>query len=137
VKKLLFFITATLTIAMLCSTEAQAQTTGTNLVIRASWDTGSAVGGVVTFGHVNPTGPETILVTRSLSKGRAAFQTVLAANSIYEVIVTGPDGMQLAQFPVTTALINPANLERAGITLVFNSTDKSLKSASVNVDLNF
>jgi hypothetical protein len=136
--KRLFFITATLAMALLCAAHAQTQTiTGTNLIIRANWDTGSPVDGVVTFGHVNPTGPATILVTRNLSKGRAAFQTVLATNSIYQVILTGSDGTQLTQFPVTTALINPANLDRAGITLVFNSSDKSLKSASVNVDLNF
>jgi hypothetical protein len=136
--KKLFFITATIAMAMLCSAQAQPQTTtGTNLVIRANWDTGGAVEGAVTFGRVNATGPVTVLVTRTLSSGRAAFQTVLAANSIYEVTLTGSDGTQLTQFPVTTALINPANLERAGITLVFNSTAKSLKSASVSVDLNF
>jgi hypothetical protein len=95
------------------------------------------VEGVVTLGKVNTIGPETIIVTRSLSDGRAAFQTVLAANSVYDVILTSSDGTQLVKFPVTTVLINPANLERAGIALVFNSTDKSLKSASVNVDLDF
>jgi hypothetical protein len=124
-------------IAVLCSTQAQTETPGTNLVIHANWDTRSDVEGVVTLGQVRTKGPETIIVTRSLSNGRAAFQTVLAANSVYDVILTSSDGTQLVKFPVTTVLINPANLERAGIALVFNSTDKSLKSASVNVDLDF
>jgi hypothetical protein len=135
--KKLLYIAATLAIAVLCSVQAQTETTGTNLVIHANWDTRSDVEGVVTLGKVNTIGPETIIVTRSLSDGRAAFQTVLAANSVYDVILTSSDGAQLVKFPVTTVLINPANLERAGIALVFNSTDKSLKSASVNVDLDF
>jgi hypothetical protein len=136
VKKLLY-VAATLAIAVLCSTQAQTETTGTNLVIHANWDTKSDVEGVVTLSQVHAKGPETIVVTRSLSDGRAAFQTILAANSVYDVILTSSDGTQLVKFPVTTVLINPANLKRAGIALVFNSTDKTLESASVNVDLDF
>ena len=138
--KRVFFLTATLAIAMFCSVQAQTQAqtpAGTNLVIRADWNTGSAVDGVVTFARLNPTGPATVLVTRNLSRGRAAFQAVLATNSLYQVVLTDSDGTQLTQFPVTTALINPTNLESAGITLVFSSANKSLKSASVNVDMNF
>lgn len=135
--KKLLYIVATLAIAAFCSTQAQTETAGTNLVIHASWDLRSVVDGVVTLGQVNAKGPETILVTRRLSNGRAAFQTVLAANSVYDVILTSSDGTQLVKFPVTTVLINPANIERAGIALVFSSTDKSLKSASVNVDMDF
>lgn len=135
--KKLLYIVATLAIAAFCSTQAQTETAGTNLVIHASWDSRSVVDGVVTLGQVNAKGPETILVTRRLSNGRAAFQTVLAANSVYDVILTSSDGTQLVKFPVTTVLINPANIERAGIALVFSSTDKSLKSASVNVDMDF
>ena len=106
-------------------------------MIHANWDTNSAVEGEVTLGQINPKGPETIIVTRNLSRGRAAFQTVLAANAVYDVILTTSDGTQLVKFPVTTVMINPSNLQRAGIALVFNSTNKTLKSASVNVDMNF
>jgi hypothetical protein len=136
VKKHLF-LAATLAIVLLCATRAQTQTTGTNLVIHATWDTTSAVEGEVTLGQMNLKGPDTIIVTRNLSRGRAAFQTVLAANAVYDVILTSSDGTQLAKFPVTTVMINPSNLQRAGIALVFSSANKSLKSASVNVDLNF
>jgi hypothetical protein len=131
------FSIAAVAIAALCSPVAQSQTTGTNLAIHAHWDTGSAVEGVVTLAQVNATGPQSILVTKSLSKGGASFRTALSANAVYDVNLNGTDGTQLASFPLTTALINPANLEQAGITLVFNSANKSLKSASVNVNLNF
>jgi hypothetical protein len=133
----LFCIVAALAIAVLCSASAQTETTGTTLVIHARWDTGTNVQGVVTLDQVNPTGPESVLVTKNLSSGGASFQTVLVANSVYNVNLTASDGTLLAKFPVATVLINPANLSRAGITLVFNSTDKSLKSASVDVQLNF
>ena len=135
--KKLVCIAAALAIAVLCSATAQTQTTGTTLAIHAHWDTGTNVQGVVTLGQVNTTGPDTVLVTKNLAAGGASFQTVLAANSVYDVNLTGSDGTLLAKFPVATVLINPANLNRAGITLVFNSTSKSIKSASVNVQLDF
>ncbi|MBZ5644144.1 MAG: hypothetical protein LAO19_15385 [Acidobacteriia bacterium] len=135
--KILLSIAAMCVFALLFSTQAQTQTAGTNLVIHANWDSKSAVDGVVTLGQMNLKGPETVIVSRNLWNGRAAFQTVLAPNAVYDVILTSSDGTQLAKFPVTTVMINPANLERAGISLVFSRADKSLKSASVNVDMNF
>jgi len=133
----LFLLAATFAIAAFCSPLAQSQTTGTNLVIQARWNTGSAVPGTVTLGQANATGPDTVLVTKSLSRGAASFQISLAAASVYDVTLIDSSGTQLVKFPFTTALIDPANLEQAGITLVFNSTSKNLKSASVNVALNF
>ena len=93
--------------------------------------------GAVTLNQVGPTGLESILVTKSLSKGSASFQTALAASAVYDVTLSGSDGTQLVKFPLTTALINPANLQQAGLVLVFNSSNKSLKSANVSVGLTF
>jgi hypothetical protein len=133
----LLLLAAMFAIAAFGSPLAQSQTTGTNLVIQARWNTGSVVKGAVTLGQVNATGPDTVLVTKSLSRGGASFQTSLAAASVYDVTLTDSAGTQLVKFPFTTALIDPANLEQASITLVFNSTNNNLQSASVNVVLNF
>jgi hypothetical protein len=70
-------------------------------------------------------------------EGGASFNTVLSSNLLYDVTLNGADGTQLVKFPVTTALINAANLEQASINLVFNSKDKTIKSASITVNLRF
>jgi hypothetical protein len=133
----LFPIALVLVIAALGSAPVRPQSSGTNLVMRAHWDTGGAVSGTVTLSLLNAAGPDTVLVTKNLYNGGASFTTVLASNSLYNVTLTSPDGTQLVKFPFTTALINPANLGKAAINLVFYSTDRTLKSASVNVSMSF
>jgi hypothetical protein len=136
-RKAFLITTILLMIAILSSAPIKSQTAETNLSIRARWDSGGAVQGVVTLSQVSPTGLESILVTKSLSKGSASFQTSLVGTAVYDVTLSSSDGTQLVKFPLTTALINPANLQQAGLALVFNSSNKSLKSANVSVDLAF
>jgi hypothetical protein len=126
-----------LVIAVLCSAPAQPQSSGTDLVMHAHWDTGAAVPGTVALSHVNAVGPDTLVATKNLTNGGASFTTVLASNSLYNVTLTSTDGTQLIKFPFTTALINPANLGKAAVTLVFYSTNKSVKSATVYVSMSF
>lgn len=126
-----------LVIAVLCSAPAQPQSSGTDLVLHAKWDNGGAVSGTVTLSQLNATSLDTILATKNLTNGNASFTTVLASNSLYNVTLTSTGGTQLIKFPFTTALINPANLGKAAVTLVFYSTNKSVKSATVNVSMSF
>jgi hypothetical protein len=132
-----FRIALLLVITALASVPARPQTSGTNLVLHAHWDTGAAVSGTVTLSQLNATSLDTVLVTRNLLNGGASFTTVLASNSLYHVTVTSTDGTQLIKFPFTTTLINPANLGKAVVTLVFNRANKSVKSATVNVSMSF
>ena len=114
------------------------QTTGTKLVMAAHWDNGSAVQGAVTLGKMNSSGPDTVIATETLSsKGLANITESLAPNSLYDVILTTSHGIQLVKFPVTTALINPNNLQRAEIQLVCHVADNSLASARIDVSMTF
>jgi hypothetical protein len=56
---------------------------------------------------------------------------------MYRVTLTTPTGAPLVKFPFTTALINAQNVERGTVTLVLRKTDNSLKSANVQVSMNF
>ncbi|HKV23852.1 MAG TPA: hypothetical protein VJN93_04610 [Candidatus Acidoferrum sp.] len=113
------------------------QTTETNLEMSARWDNGRAMQGTVTFGKVNLSGPDTVLATQALSRGRATISQVLAANTVYDVTLVSSDGSQIVKFPVTTALINPNNLQRAEIDLVCHASDHTLASARIDVSMAF
>ena len=111
---------------MLCSPQAQTQTAGSNLVIprQLGHQLRRGRGGNTRSESIQKV-PETIIVTRNLSRWqRTAFETVLAANAVYDVILTTSDGTQLVKFPVTTVMINPSDLQRAGIALVFNELEQ-------------
>ncbi|HTQ59938.1 MAG TPA: hypothetical protein VMI32_06935 [Candidatus Solibacter sp.] len=113
------------------------QTAGTNLVMGARWDNNRAIQGTVTLGRVNLSGPDTVLATQTLSNGRANIMEALAANTLYDVTLVGSDGTQLVKFPLTTAMINPSNLQRAEIELVCHAADHSLASARIDVSMKF
>lgn len=130
-------ITLILALSAVLSTPAWPQTSGTNLVLGAKWDDGTAVAGTITYGQVNTTGPDTVIATKTLSNGWASVSTPLVANTFYDVTLVTSDGTQLVKFPITTAIINPANLQRGEIDLVFRKINKSLQSAKIRVSLEF
>ena len=113
------------------------QTSGTNLVMQAHWDNNSAIQGTVTLGLVNSSGPNTVIATNTLSKGSTSITEALAPNSVYNVTLVDSAGVQLIQFPITTALINPSNLQSAEIAIVCHTADNSLASAKINVSMTF
>ena len=116
---------------------ARPQTTTTRLVMTAHWDDGSIIGGNADFASVNASGQDSVIATEMLTNGRAAMSAQLAPNSLYDVTLTTSGGARLAKFPLTTALINPQNLQRGEVDLVFRKADNSLKSAKVSVSLGF
>ena len=116
---------------------ADAQPTGTTLAMRVQYDDGSSADGTVTFGEVHVLGADTILATKTLSRGYAAVVEALSATTLYNITLTSPAGVQLLKFPITTALINPQNLTNAQIHIVLRKTDNSLKSARVEVSMGF
>lgn len=103
----------------------------------AHWDDGTNVAGTVIVGQMNATGPDTILATRTLSSGWASTTLSLSTSSLYDVTLVGTNGTQLVKFPFSAAMINPANLQRAAMNLVFRKTDSSLKSAQISVSMAF
>jgi hypothetical protein len=122
---------------VLASAPARPQTLGTHLVMSAHWDDGTRVEGSVTLAQTNPAGPDTTIVTQNLTRGRASVSEPLSANSLYYVTLVTSAGTQLIKFPVTTALINPANLKQAEIDVVCRKADNSLKSAQFSVSMAF
>ena len=116
---------------------AHPQSVGTTLVMQAHWDNSSPVQGTVTLSQPNLTGPDTVIVTKTLSKGRTSVAVSLAANSLYNVTLLSSAGTQLVKFPITTALINPSNLSKAEIDLVVHAADNSLASAHMDVATSF
>jgi hypothetical protein len=119
------------------SVPVRPQTEATTLSLGAHWDDNSAIAGNVTIAAVHVVGADTVLATRTLSGGWASVSLPLASNSLYHVTLTAPTGAQLVKFPITTALVNPQNIERGTITLVLRKTDKSLKLANVQVSMEF
>lgn len=117
--------------------------TGTTLVLVAKWDDGTAVAGTVTLVQNILNQPDTLLVVKTLSNGRARVVMSLAPNAFYTVTVgchgdsTCADGAQLTSFPVFTGILDPANLSRAQATLVFRKADQFLASATVTVSMAF
>ena len=56
---------------------------------------------------------------------------------MYDVTLLTAANTQLVKFPITTAMINPGNLQRAEIDLIFRKADNSLKSAQIKVSMGF
>ncbi|HXE35109.1 MAG TPA: hypothetical protein VN087_14430 [Verrucomicrobiae bacterium] len=116
---------------------ARPQTPTTNLVMGAHWDDGTSIQGTVTLGQVNASGPNTVIATKILSSGWTNVSEPLSTTSMYDVILITSANAQLVKFPITTALINPGNLQRAEIDLIFRKADNSLKSANITVAMQF
>ena len=116
---------------------ARAQTSATNLVMVAHWDDGTDIQGTVTLGQLNASAPDTVIVTKTLSDGRTSVSEALSAATMYNVTLLTDANTQLVKFPITTALINPGNLQRAEIDLIFRKADNSLKSAQIKVSMGF
>lgn len=125
-----------LTITAIFSTAALPASPETYLVMRAHWDDGTAVAGAVTLGAVT-SGSEMVISTKTLSNGGASVDATLVANSFYNVALVSSDGAQLVKIPITTALINPQNLNRAEVDLVFRKANNSVKSAEFRVSMKF
>lgn len=116
---------------------AEAQTTGTTLSMRVQFDDGSPVDGTVTLGQVHVLGSDTILATRTLSRGYASVVEALSATTLYNITLTSTTGVQLLKFPMTTALINPQDLKNAQIHIVLRKADNSIRSARIEVSMGF
>jgi hypothetical protein len=119
------------------SAQARPQVEGTELTLSAHWDDMSAVAGSVTIAAVHVIGADTLVAKKALNAGTASVTLALASNSLYHVTLLAPTGAQLVTFPVTTAMVNPQNLERGAMSLVLHKADNSLKSATVNVTMDF
>jgi len=113
------------------------QTLGTTLSLGVHWDDNTAVAGTVVIALVQVTGTDTVIATRPLNAGSASLTVSLATNSLYHITVLSPTGIHLARFPITTALVNPQNLQRGAMSMVLRKADRSLKSANVSVSMNF
>jgi hypothetical protein len=118
-------------------TTRPAVTAGTQLVMGAHWDDGTYVNGTVILGKVTAWGPDTVAANKALSNGWTTIATPLAPNSLYDVTLVSSSGTQLVKFPFTTALIDPTNLQRAEIDLVFHKTQNTLASAQIKVSMGF
>jgi hypothetical protein len=116
---------------------ARPQTSGTNLVMGAHWDNNSVIQGTVTLAKVNSSGPDTPITTKTLSQGWTNVTEALSASSMYNVTLSASNGTQLVKFPITTALINPNNLQRAEIDIVCHAADNSLASVQITVSMTF
>jgi hypothetical protein len=116
---------------------SHAATTGTEMIMTAKYDTKSPIQGTVTLAQVNASGSNTVVATATLSNGEATVTVPLAANAVYEVTLTSLKGAQLMQFPITTAMINPTNLESAEIDIVMHAANNSLVKARMIVNMNF
>jgi len=103
----------------------------------ARWDDGSNVQGTVTLGKQNASGPDTVVVAKTLSNGSTNVSESLGATSMYDVTLVDSAGTQLIKFPIATAMINPGNLKHAQIRFVFRKADHSLKSGNISVSMEF
>jgi hypothetical protein len=132
-----YFFAVFLFMTTLTALPARPQTSTTNLVMGAHWDDGTTVQGTVTLGQENATGPDTVIVTKTLSAGWTNVSEPLAASTMYDITLLSTTNTRLIKFPITTALINPGNLKRAEIDLVFRKADNSLESANISVSMGF
>lgn len=103
----------------------------------AHWDDGTTIQGTVTLGQQNASGPDTVVVAETLSNGWVSVSETLRAATMYDVTLLTTTGRQLVKFPITTAMINPGNLQQAEIRLTFHKADNSLKSAKITVAMGF
>lgn len=78
-----------------------------------------------------------MIAMKTLSAGWTNVSESLVASTMYDITVLSSTNTQLIKFPITTALINPSNLKRAEIDLVFRKADNSVKSANITVSLGF
>jgi len=132
-----YFVVVLLCMTSLFAVPTSSQTSATNLVMHAHWDDGTSIQGTVTLGQPNASGPDTVIVTKTLSNGHASVSEPLNASTLYNVTLVDSANTQLIKFPVTTALINPGNLQRAEIDLVFQKANNALKSAQITVSMAF
>ena len=132
-----YLITALLCMTAVFAPPAKPQTSTTNLVMSAHWDDGSNIQGTVTLGQQNASGPDTVIVTETLSNGWTNVSETLGAATMYHVTLITTVGTQLVKFPITTAMISPGNLQQAEIQMIFRKADNSLKSAKVTVAMGF
>ena len=134
-----FSIAAILALATLFSGPARPQTTtSTELILTAHWDDETAVAGSVHLAMLGPSGTQAVIATQKLSStGWSAIATNLAANSVYAVTLTNPAGAQIVSFPLATAMINPSNLQRGEVDLVFRKANGTMKSAKIVVSMGF
>jgi hypothetical protein len=116
---------------------ARPQTSATNLVMGAHWDDGTDIPGTATLVQLNASGSDTVIATKTLSNGRTSVSEPLGASTMYNVILITAANVHLVKFPITTAMINPGNLQRAEIDLIFRKADNSLKSAQIKVSMGF
>jgi hypothetical protein len=131
-----YFFIIWVCIAAVFALPARPQTSATNLVMVAHWDDGTDIQGTVALGRLNASGPDTVIVTKTLSDGRTSVSEALSATTMYNVTLLTAN-TQLVKFPITTAMINPGNLQRAEIDLIFRKVDNSLKSAQIKVSMGF
>jgi len=103
----------------------------------AHWDDGTNVQGTVILGKQNASGPDTVVATQILNGGWTNVSTSMGAATMYDITVLSSTNTQLIKFPITTALINPGNLRRAEIDLIFRKADSSVKSANISVSMAF
>jgi hypothetical protein len=132
-----YLITVLLFMTAVFPLPARPQTSATNLVMGAHWDDGTDIQGTVTLGQLNALGPDTVIVTKTFSNGRTSMSEPLGASTMYNVTLLTAANTQLVKFPITTAMINPRNLQRAEIDLIFRKADNSLKSAQIKVSMGF
>jgi hypothetical protein len=132
-----YFFAVLLFMTMLIALPARPQTSTTNLVMGAHWDDGTTVQGTVTLGRQNASGPDTVIATKTLSAGWTNVSEPLGASTMYDITILSTTNTQLIKFPITTALINPGNLKRAEIDLVFRKADNSVESANITVSMGF
>lgn len=132
-----YLITVLLCMTMVFALPARPQTSKTNLVMNAHWDDGTNIQGTVTLGQQNASGPDTVIVTQTLSNGVANVSETLGSATMYDVTLLTTAGTQLMRFPITTAMINPENLQQAEIKLIFRKANNALKSAKVTVAMGF
>jgi hypothetical protein len=132
-----YLVTVLLCLTAMFALPARPQTTSTDLVMAAHWDDSTAIQGTVTLGQLNASGPDTVIATKTLSNGRTSVYEPLGASTMYNITLLSSTNTQLVKFPITTAMINPGNLQRAEIDLVFRKADNSLKSAQIKVAMAF
>lgn len=80
-----YFFIVWLCIAAVFALPARPETSTTNLVMVAHWDDGTDIQGTVALGRLNASGPDTVIVTKTLSDGRTSVSEPLSATTMYNV----------------------------------------------------
>jgi hypothetical protein len=132
-----YFFAVLLCMTTVFALTARPQSSTTNLLMGAYWDDGTTMQGTVTLGQQNASGPDTVIVTKTLSGGWTHVSEPLSPSTMYDITLLTTGGTQLVKFPITTAMINPGNLKQAEIEMIFRKADNSVKSATITVSLGF